>query len=86
MFTTSNVSLLSTSLAVNKPVTVGVSLVALFTPPASVIDVVSISPEMIAASFAPLIVMVTSCVVPSEAVTVNVSVSVSFSLSAWMTG
>jgi len=41
-----------------------------------------VSPEMMAASLLPLMVTVTSCGVPSAVVTVNVSVSLSPTLSA----
>ncbi len=51
------------------------------TPPASVTDPLAV-PLITAASFAPLMVMVTSCAVPSTVVAVNVSVSVPPTLSA----
>ena len=51
-------------------------------PPSSMTEPV-VSPEMMAASLAPLMVTVTNCGVPSAVVTVKVSVSVSPILSAW---
>ena len=69
---------LSTSAAVSVPVAVGVSYLA---SPSSITEPV-VSPEMMAASLLPLMVTVTSCGVPSTVVTVNVSVSLSPTLSA----
>ncbi len=48
---------------------------SLATPPASVTDPL-VAPLITAASLAPLIVIVTSCWVPSTVMAVNVSVSV----------
>ena len=53
----------------------------LATPPASVTAPVAV-PVITAASLAPLMVMVTTCAVPSTVVTVKVSVSVWPTLSA----
>ena len=69
---------LSTSVSVSVPVAVGVPGVAL---PASITAPVVV-PEMTAASLLPVMVIVTSCVVPSTVVTVKVSVSVPPTLSA----
>ena len=63
-------------MAFNFPLTVGVSLVPLAIPPASVISP-KVSPKKYGASLVPLIVIVISFVVPSTVVTVNVSVRVS---------
>ena len=67
---------LSTSVEFRSPVAVGVPGVPLLTPPASVTDPLA-APLITAASLVPLMVMVTSCWVPSTVVAVNVSVSVS---------
>ena len=72
---------LSTSVEFRLPVAVGVPGVPLATPPASVTDPLA-APLITAASLAPLMVMVTSCGVPSTVVAVNVSVSVCPTLSA----
>ena len=63
------------SVEVRSPVAVGVPGVPLPTPPASVTAPLRV-PLITAASLAPLMVMVTSCAVPSTAKTANVSVSV----------
>ena len=55
--------------------------VPLATPPAS-ITLPVVAPLITAASLAPLMVMVTTCEVPSTVKTVNVSVSVCPTLSA----
>ena len=68
-------SVLSTSTAVNVPVTGPVPGVALFWPPASVTSPV-IVPPISAASFAPLMVIFTDFVVPSSDVTVKLSIRV----------
>ena len=65
---------LSTSVASRSPVTVGVPSVALATPPASM-TVPMLVPVIVAASLLPLIVTVTSFVVPSALRTVKLSVS-----------
>ena len=72
---------LSTSVELRLPVAVGVPGVPLLTPPASATVPVT-GPVMTAVSLAPLMVMVTSCAVPSIVVTVNVSVRVCPTLSA----
>ncbi len=69
------------SVSVSVPVAVGLPYLALATPPASITAPVLV-PEMTAASLLPLMVTVTTCAVPSTVVTVNVSVSVSPTLSA----
>ena len=61
---------LSTSAASRSPVAVGMPGVPLATPPAS-ITVPVISPLITAASLAPVMVMVTTCAVPSTVVTVK---------------
>ena len=63
------------------PVAVGVPGVPLLTPPASVTAPL-VTPLITAVSLVPLMVMVTSCAVPSTVVAVNVSVSVCPTLSA----
>ena len=73
------------SVEFRSPVAVGVPGVPLATPPASVTDPLA-APVITAASLAPLIVMVTSCAVPSIAMAVSVSVSVSPTLSACTVG
>ena len=65
----------STSVLVSVPVAVGVPVLALATPPASVTAPVFV-PEITAASFAPVMVTVTTWLVPSAAFTVKVSFSV----------
>ena len=60
---------------------IGVPGVPLLTPPASMTDPLA-EPLITASSLAPLMVMVTSCAVPSTVVTVNVSVNVCPTLSA----
>ena len=72
---------LSTSVELRSPVAVGVPGVPLVTPPSSITDPMK-SPLITAASLPPVMVMVTSCAVPSTVVAVNVSVSVSPTLSA----
>ena len=72
---------LSTSVEFRSPVAVGVPGVPLATPPASITVPVAV-PVITAASLAPLMVMVTSCAVPSTVMAVNVSVSVCPTLSA----
>ena len=67
--------ILLTSISVNVPVAVSVPSVVLSVPPASV-TVPVVVPEITAPSFAPLIVTVTTCAVPSTDVTVIVSVRV----------
>jgi len=65
---------LSISAESRLPVAVGVPGVPLLTPPASVTLPVAV-PLIVAASFAPAIVTMTSCAVPSAVRAVNVSVS-----------
>ena len=71
---------LSTSVSVSVPVAVGVPY-GIGAPPASITEPVVV-PEMMAASLVPLMVIVTTCGVPSTVVTVKVSVSVPPTLSA----
>ena len=75
----------STSVELRSPVAVGVPGVRLSTPPAST-TVPMKSPLITAASFLPVMVMVTGCWVPSTVVAVNVSVSVCPTLSACTAG
>ena len=75
----------STSVELRSPVAVGVPGVRLSTPPASTTGPMK-SPLITAASFLPLMVMVTSCWVSPTVVTVNVSVSVCPTLSACTAG
>ena len=63
------------------PTVTGIPGVPLLTPPAS-ITLPVVLPLITAASLAPLMVMVTSCAVPSTVVTVKVSVRVCPTLSA----
>ena len=59
--------------------------VPLFTPPASVTAPVAV-PLITAASLAPVMVMVTTCAVPSAVSAVKLSVSVAMPLSACTSG
>ena len=61
---------------------VGVLIVPFAVPPASSTEPLVV-PVITAASFAPLIVISISLVVPSTVATVNLSCSVSSSFSAW---
>ena len=70
----------STSMELRSPVAVSVPGVLLLTPPSSTTASMK-SPLITAASFLPVMVMVTSCWAPSTVVTVNVSVSVCPKLS-----
>src|SRR5439155_23429230 len=63
----------SSALSVKVPLAAGAPSVPLLTPPASTTDPAEV-PEITAASFDPLIVIVTVCAVPSSVSTVNVSV------------
>src|SRR5256885_13276968 len=70
-----------TTLFRSVPVAVGVPASALATPPASTTEPL-MSPETTAASLVPVMVMVTTCSVPSAVRTVNVSVVLPPSLSS----
>ncbi len=68
-------AVLSTSAAFRSPLADGVPTTALFSPPASV-TIPALVPVITAASLAAVMVMVITCSVPPEVVTVNRSVTV----------